>query len=136
MRLLLLTAGAAALLAPATAFAHYATGESGSGASATHVSNTIAKANQTEGKLQPNSCSTPQAFTVSSPSNVAVLLAGTNAGGHLWAQVTDPSGQTGDESGTYAATTPGTYTYRVCFRNADGIDATIQYVAAVALSPR
>ena len=137
MKPMLLTAATAALIVPATASAHYATGESGAGASAAaRTSNAIAKSNQTEGKLQPNSCSAPQAFTVGAPSNVAVLVAGTNAGGHLWAQVTDPAGKTGDETGTYAATSPGTYSYRVCFRSGDGIDATIQYVAAVAVSPR
>ena len=136
MRLLLLTAGAAALLSPATASAHYATGESGAGTSATRASNAIAKANQAEGKLQPNSCSAPQAFTVTGPSNVAVLFAGTNAGGHLFAQVTDPAGRAGDESGRYSASSPGTYSYRVCFRSGDGIDSTIEYVAALAISPQ
>lgn len=135
MRRILMTAAAAALLVPATASAYHAGGDSGSTAAA-RVSNAIARSTQHEGSLIPNSCSTTQTFAVTAPSDISVLAAGTNAGGHLYAEVIGRGGDVGAENGYYRASAPGIYGYRVCFRSDDGIDSSISYVSSVVVSQR
>jgi hypothetical protein len=98
------------------------------------VSKAIAKPNQYEGRVDPNSCSATQTFAVGGPSRISVLTAGTNAGGFLYTQVIGRGGDVGAE--TYDANAAGTYGFRVCLRSDDGIDnATISYVSMVVISP-
>jgi hypothetical protein len=132
MKRILTMAATAALLMPATASAYHAAGDSGAAAKTNSL---IAKSNQSEGRLAPNACSTAQTFTVSGPADISVLAAGTNAGGHLFAEVIGRAGDVGSENGYYRASAPGTYGYRVCFRSDDGIDSTISYVSSVVVSP-
>jgi hypothetical protein len=135
MKRLLMAAGAMMLLAPATASASYSSSDSGNAARTSGVSKAIAKPNQYEGRVDPNSCSATQTFAVAGPSHISVLSAGTNAGGFLFTQVIGPGGDIGAD--TYDANAAGTYGFRVCFRSDDGIDnATISYVTMVLVSPR
>jgi hypothetical protein len=122
-----------ALFVPTAAVASLSHSDSGL---ATSARNAIATGNQTEGRLSPNNCATSQQITVTRPSSIQVLIAGTNAGGHLYAQVTSPSGAAGPESGSYDATTPGRYGVRVCFISDDGIDSDISYVYTTVVTPR
>jgi hypothetical protein len=134
MKRLLIAAVAMVLLAPATASAYHTSNDSGNNA-AGGVSKALARANQYEGRVDPNSCSAPQTFAVSGPSRISVLTAGTNAGGFLYTQVIGRGGDVGADS--YDANAAGTYSFRVCFRSDDGIDnATISYVSLIVLNPR
>jgi hypothetical protein len=136
MKRILTTATAvAALLVPVTAGASLSASNDSSG-SAAKANNAVAKAYQSEGRLDPNACSAPQPFTVTGPSNIQVLTAGTNAGGQLYAQVIRRSGDVGSANGYYVANAGGTYALRVCFRSDDGIDSQISYVTTVLATPR
>jgi hypothetical protein len=132
-RLLFTVAALSALLIPATAGAYLNSSNSGVATSAAR--NSIATGNQTEGRLEPNSCAT-RSLIVTRPSSIQVLLAGSNAGGHLYTQVISPNGTAGPEGGSYEATTPGAYGVRVCFSSDDGIDSQISYVYATLVTPR
>jgi hypothetical protein len=134
-RTLTIATAAAALLVPVTAGASLSASNDFSGVAA-KANNVVAKANQSEGRLDPNTCSAAQPFTVTGPSNIQVLMAGTNAGGQLYGQVIGPSGDVGSANGYYVASAAGTYALRVCFRSDDGIDSQISYVAAILATPR
>jgi hypothetical protein len=137
MKRLLIAAVGMVLLAPATASAYHSSNDSGTAAGgvSSGISKAIAKKNQYEGRVDPNSCSATQTFAVSGPARISVLTAGTNAGGFLYTQVIGRGGDVGAD--TYDANAAGTYGFRVCFRSDDGIDdATISYVSMIVLSPR
>jgi hypothetical protein len=131
-RLFSIATAVTALVVPAAAGASLTHSDSG----ATTARNSIAVANQTGGRLDPNSCATTQLFSVLRPSSIQVLLAGSNAGGRLYAQVIDPNGTAGPDTGAYEATAPGTYGVRVCFTSDDGIDSQISYVFSTLVTPR
>jgi hypothetical protein len=138
MKRLLIAAVGTVLLAPATASAYHSSNDSGNAAgavSSSRISKSIAKTNQYEGRVDPNTCSATQTFAVGGPARISVLTAGTNAGGFLYTQVIGRGGDVGAD--TYDANAAGTYGFRVCFRSDDGIDdATISYVSMIVLSPR
>jgi hypothetical protein len=118
-RLLATATIAASLLLPATAGA------------------AIAKTNQFEGTLNPNGCAAPNSVSVSGPSRIDGYYAGTNAGGYFFVQVLDSSGNVVSNTGSYNTPRGGTYKFRACFRNDDGIDtAGIQYVGMIATRAR
>jgi hypothetical protein len=134
-RIVTIATSVAALLVPVAASASLAASND-PGRSVAKANNAVAKGNQVEGRLDPNTCSAAQPVTVGGPSSIQVLTAGTNAGGLLYAQVIGRSGDVGSADGYYVANSGGTYAFRVCFRSDDGIDSQISYIAAVLTTPR
>ena len=82
----------------------------------------IAKANQFEGFVGPNSCGAIQPVTVNGPSRIEARFAATNAGGFLYAQILDSNGLVLSSTGQYNAPEAGTYGVRACFLGDDAID--------------
>jgi hypothetical protein len=138
MKHLLLTVFAAtALTVPAAAANAFNSASSGVTTAANTASSLSTPASQNQGRVDPNSCTATQPFTVTGPTRISVLVAGTNAGGTLWAQVIGPQGEIGPDDGSFQADAAGSYGFQVCFRSDDGIDnSTISYVDAIMTSPR
>jgi hypothetical protein len=133
-RLLPFAVVAAALITPAA----HATISASSGFATTTVkaAGVLAPMIQNQGRVDPNGCAT-QRFALNGPAQITVLLAGTNAGGDLYAQVIGRRGDVGGDNGYYVADAAGTYGVQVCFRSDDGIDnAQISYVDAIVIEPR
>src|SRR4051812_3917359 len=100
-RLLAVATAATALILPATAGAR------------------LAQANQFEGFLAQNTCGAVQNVTVNGPTRIDAVVAGTNVGGLLVAQVLDSRGNVLSDVGSYNTPAGGTYGVRACYLNAE-----------------
>jgi hypothetical protein len=92
----------------------------------------LAKANQIEGTVSPNTCGQTHSVFVNGPTRIRGFFAGTNAGGLLVLQYLGPNGAVRADAPTYTTPSAGSYGVRVCFRSDDGIDTdAIQYVGMI-----
>jgi len=93
----------------------------------------LAKANQFEGAVGPNSCGAVHDVTVSGQKRIDAVFAGTNVGGLMYAQILDSAGNVVSDAGAYTTPGAGTYGVRACFTTGDGIDdgSQVDYVGMI-----
>src|SRR4051794_11785207 len=97
----------------------------------------LAQANQFEGFLAANTCGAVQYVAVNGPTRIDAVVAGTNVGGLLVAQILDSSGKVLSDAGLYTTPAGGTYGVRACYLNAEQIDSgTAEYVGMVDTAAR